>query len=83
MDDGSANLVVVTFDYATLPEERAQIRPGLELRHRSTAVSIAPAVVRPGDIVQVDGRPQPRRFLRPTGRRDQTKCATIRTTIFA
>ena len=58
MDDGRTDCGVVALHHTSLGEEVTHLGERLEPCHRIAAMSMAHAVVRPGDIVQIDGRPQ-------------------------
>ena len=54
-------------------EQLTHLRQCLEPVHRVTSVAIATPIVCPSDVVEVDGGPESRRFLRPAGRLEQTE----------
>jgi hypothetical protein len=73
MDDGRTDCGIIALRYTTLGEEGTHLGERVEPCHRIAAMSMAQAVVRPGDIVQIDGRPETWRLFCPPGRRDQTE----------
>ena len=73
MDDGCTDGGVVAVSDTTLGEEVTHLRQRLEPRHRIAAMSMAEAVVHPGDIVQIHGRLETWRLFHPPGGRDQAE----------
>jgi hypothetical protein len=73
MNDSRVDQRVIAVLDAALREQLTHLRQRVEPLHSVTAVAIAAPIVCPGDVVEVDGRPESRRFLRPAGRLEQTE----------
>ena len=69
MDDGRTDDGVVGLHHTTLGKEVTHLGERVEPCHRIAAMSMAEAVVHPGDIVQIDGCPETWRLFYPPGRR--------------